>query len=70
MKRRRLREPLYLSEQYIAEGQNRVKRQKQVIEKLTNAGRSTRDAENILTTLETQLLKLLNHREVMRGLML
>jgi hypothetical protein len=64
------REPLYLSEQYIAEGQSRVMRQKQVIEKLKKAGCSTKNAENILTTLETQLLKLLNHREVMRDLIL
>jgi hypothetical protein len=68
--KRRLREPLYLSGQYIAESQSRVKRQKQVIEKLKTAGRSTKDAESMLETLETQLLKLLNHREVMRGLML
>jgi hypothetical protein len=45
-------------------------RQKQVIEKLKKAGCSTKNAENILTTLETQLLKLLNHREVMRDLIL
>ncbi|HET8671209.1 MAG TPA: hypothetical protein VFM05_11445 [Candidatus Saccharimonadales bacterium] len=67
-KRRKVTEPLHLAKQYISEHEMQVMRQVEVIERLKQRGSPTTDAERDLKILEVNLLKLRNHRNIMREL--
>jgi hypothetical protein len=54
---------------FIAAGERRVSRQKQLVARLKGAGESTVGAEAELARFETTLSRLRNHLDIMRELM-
>jgi hypothetical protein len=54
---------------FIAAGEMRVSRQKQLVARLKGAGESTVGAEAELARFETTLSRLRNHLDIMRELM-
>jgi hypothetical protein len=66
MKRRRGKSE---SLRFIAECEQRVARQKQLIEQLKRWGRSTEEAEGTLRQQHEMLATLRNHADIMRDLM-
>jgi hypothetical protein len=54
---------------FIAEGEKRLVRQRQLIARLKKQGRPTSQAESVLVAFELMVFKLRNHLEVMKTLM-
>lgn len=69
MKQHRHENEFYLGQSFIAESENRISRQKQLIENLKRKRKPTETAEAVLKQFEASLLQLRNHMEVMRELM-
>jgi ATP/maltotriose-dependent transcriptional regulator MalT len=69
MKQHRHENEFYLGQSFIAASENRISRQKQLIEHLKRKGRPTEIAEAVLKQFEASLQQLHNHVEVMQELM-
>jgi hypothetical protein len=54
---------------FIADAEQRIKQQKQMIAQLRRKGQSTAHAEAVLLSYEQSLLQLRNHWDVMQELM-
>jgi hypothetical protein len=64
----RASDKLTLAARYVAEGELRISRQKELIARLNKNGRPTDRAETVLRGYEGSLLQLLNHLEIMQEL--
>ena len=68
MKRQRSGEDVLRSNRYVADVEQRIIRQRQLVAELQRKGRSTVAVKAELQRLEHSLMMLRNHREILQGL--
>jgi hypothetical protein len=69
MRQHRSENDLHLGQRFIAESEQRILRQRQMVERMRRKGQPTEQAEAVLKGFEASLLQLRNHVDVMQELM-